>query len=182
MRLSQKPKEAPSTAISMLTSRQAAGAWLCAAPSFVNSASRVMLHRREFLQPRPQPIHLPAAHAAFLGDAIPALGKHVEFPVLREQLHPHLGTHLIPRFHQQSLCERTQATLGRCHTRYCTGGVYRTAAQCERGKIPQRRLICGVACQDLIGQWKAPAASPPAHNPDDGHASSRVDVYPHQTV
>ena len=58
-------------AISMLTSRQAADILFCAAPSFINSASRVMLHRRQFLQPRPQPLLPSAVHAAFLGDTIP---------------------------------------------------------------------------------------------------------------
>lgn len=52
------------------------------------------LHRLQLREPRPQPLQLAAAHRALLGDPIEALGKHVQFIILRQKhhLHPGAGT------------------------------------------------------------------------------------------
>jgi len=54
-----------------------------------------------------------SAHAAFLGDAIAALGEHVELGILCEHFHAHLRPRLLPGLVQQSALERREPPLGR---------------------------------------------------------------------
>ena len=47
---------------------------------------------------RLQPLELARGHCAFLGDAIRALGKHVQLAVLRQELDLHTGLGMLPGF------------------------------------------------------------------------------------
>lgn len=69
----------------------------------------------ELVQPRSEPLQLPAAHRALLGDAITTLGKHAKFSVLRQKFHPHLGARAVPGIVQQRLLQTGEASLGRDH-------------------------------------------------------------------
>jgi hypothetical protein len=51
----------------------------------------------------PVTLEFAAAHGAFLASAGGALGQHVEFALLRQQLHPQLWTHFLPGFLGQLL-------------------------------------------------------------------------------
>jgi hypothetical protein len=53
-------------------------------------------HGGEFTQPFPQPLHLPLAHRAFLGDAVGTLGEDIKFAVSSEQFYLHAFARLLP--------------------------------------------------------------------------------------
>ena len=70
-------------------------------------------HAGELFQPRPQPLELARAHRTFLGDAIRALGEHVQLAVLRQELDLHAGPGVLPGLEQQVLLQLRQAAFGR---------------------------------------------------------------------
>jgi hypothetical protein len=55
------------------------------------------LHRRELLEPGPQPLQLAPTDCPLLGDAVAALGQDVELALLRQQFDLHAGPCLLPR-------------------------------------------------------------------------------------
>src|SRR5690348_1231664 len=52
------------------------------------------LHRRELLEPRPQPLQLAPTDCPLLGDAVAALGQDVELALLRQQFDLNAGSRL----------------------------------------------------------------------------------------
>ena len=132
------------------------------------------VHRRELLEPRPQPFQLPPAHRPLLGHPIAALGEDIEFAVLWQQLHLHPGACFLPRLGQQRLLEPSQPPLGRAHE-----VMHRRIARAHllehrfgrdpsihrpdpprvavlpldaREEVVQGGLVRGIARQHLIGQ------------------------------
>ena len=55
------------------------------------------------------------AHGALFGDAIPALGEHMGFALLVQQLHAHAGPCLFPFALDQGRFQRGEFALGRAH-------------------------------------------------------------------
>ena len=60
-------------------------------------------HPAQVFQSRPQALQLPPAHRALLGDPVEALGEHIEFAVLRQQLDLHARARLLPGLGRQGL-------------------------------------------------------------------------------
>src|SRR2546430_16701746 len=58
-------------------------------------------------------LELPAAHRAFLGDAILALSEHIKLALLRQKLHLYARPRLVPWFGEELLLQPAQAAL-RC--------------------------------------------------------------------
>src|SRR5205823_649145 len=73
------------------------------------------LHRRQLLEPRPQPLQLAPPHCPLLGNAVAALRQNVELAFLRQQLDLHAGSRLLPRLSDQMLLQARQAALRRAH-------------------------------------------------------------------
>ena len=129
-------------------------------------------------QPLPQPLQLPPAHGALLGDAIGTLGEDVKLAVLGQQLD--LDARRAPPARAcpaRCFSNRVRRPLG-VPTRYCTGGslprisastasvgMPRSITQTRRAlpyccsilreEHPQRRAVRGVAGQHLVGQRQA---------------------------
>src|SRR5690349_22266614 len=55
------------------------------------------LHRRQLLEPHPQPLQLAPPYRPLLGNTVAALGQDVELVLLRQQLHLDAGSRLLPR-------------------------------------------------------------------------------------
>ena len=70
------------------------------------------LHRRELLEPGPQPLQLAPTDCPLLGDAVAALGQDLQLALLRQQFDLHTGSGLLPRLGDQLLFQTRQATLG----------------------------------------------------------------------
>jgi hypothetical protein len=134
-------------------------------------------HCRELPEPGPQPLQLPPPHRTLFGDAVAALGKDIEFTLLRQQLDLHAGSRLLPRLGNQMLLQTRQATLrrahqvmhrrvGRAHLGEHLFGRHAAVHQPDAARLavlsldvvekpPQCRLVRSVAGQHLIGQRQA---------------------------
>src|SRR5580693_3079575 len=132
------------------------------------------LHRRELLEPRPQPLQLAPPYRPLLGNTVAALGQDVELALLRQQLDLDAGSRLLPRLSDQMFFQTRQATLWRAHqiihwriSRAHLGehllGRHAAVHQPDATRLavlpldaiekpPQGRLVRGVAGQHLIGQ------------------------------
>ena len=131
-------------------------------------------HRRQLLEPRPQPLQLSPPHCPLFGDAVAALHQNIELAFLRQELDLHAGSRLLPGLSDQMLLQARQAALRRAHQ-----VIHRRVGIAHLGehllgrhaavhqpnparfavlpfdaleKPSQRRLVGGVAGQHLIGQ------------------------------
>src|SRR5207244_2046305 len=73
------------------------------------------LHRRQLLEPRPQPLQLAPPYRPLLGNTVAALGQDVELALLRQQLDLDAGSRLLPRLSDQMFFQTRQATLWRAY-------------------------------------------------------------------
>jgi hypothetical protein len=135
------------------------------------------VHRGKLSQPLPQPLQLPAAHRAFLADAIDALCVDIKFAVLGQQFDRDARASLLPRLGQQSLLKPREAPFRRSHQvlhRRVAGPHLRqhrfggnaaihhpdtpraTILLLDPGEEhPQRRAVSRIAGQHLVGQGQA---------------------------
>ena len=112
-----------------------------------------------------------------LADAVGALGQHVEFLALRQELDPHAGSGLAPGLVEEVMLEAAQAALGRSHQilhrrvalahlgEHGLGGdaaIHHPDAprlavlRLDLGQeAAQRGLVGGVAGHDLVGERQA---------------------------
>ena len=135
------------------------------------------LHGFEFAQPLPKLLELPSAHRPLLADPILGLGRHVEFAGFRQKFDGHTGVRRFPRQGRELLFQLAQASLGRAH-QVAHGRITR-AHLLEHflrrdapfhdpdafglavlrfellEKLPQRRLVGGVAAEHFVGEWKS---------------------------
>src|SRR6202043_619962 len=129
---------------------------------------------RELPEPGPQPLQLPPPHRTLFGDAVAALGKDIEFTLLRQQLDLHAGSRLLPRLGDQMLLQTRQAPLrrayqimhrrvGRAHLCEYLFGRHAAVHQPDPARLAvlpldaiekstQRRLVGRVAGQHFVGQ------------------------------
>src|SRR6266550_4871654 len=132
------------------------------------------LHRRQLLEPRPQPLQLAPPDCPLLGDAVAALRQNVELAFSRQKVDWHAGSRLLPRLSDQMLLQARQAALrrahqvvyrrvGSAHLREHLLGRHAAVHQPDPTRLavlpldalektPQRRLVGGVAGQHLVGQ------------------------------
>ena len=131
----------------------------------------------QFMQAREQAAQFLAADGALLCDAASALGQHIDFTVLREQLDLHARAHGFPRALEPVFFQRGQRAFGgadevvhrgvaRAHLReHGFGGdaaIHQPHALCLAvarfdlfEKAGQRGVVGRVAGQNFIGQRKA---------------------------
>src|SRR5208337_2451255 len=69
------------------------------------------LHVLQLRESGPQPLQFATTHGAFLGDSILALGEHVEFAVLGQELDLHARAGIAPGFGDEGLLETIEPSL-----------------------------------------------------------------------
>src|SRR5271165_1604333 len=97
----------------MTMSRQAVRARSRAAPSFIRSSWRESVMAESSLSLFQSHFSCRRAHAAFLGEAIPALGEDVKLAVLRQQFDLNAEASLPPWLVEEFFLELAQPAFGR---------------------------------------------------------------------
>ncbi len=114
------------------------------------------VHGGELAEPLPQPLHLPPAHGALLGNTVFALGEDVEFALFGQKLDLHPLAGLLPGLTGEPLFQAGQAALRRANQ------IERSSsASCGSAPLRVHRWIALAHFRQNLFGWNAAV-----HHPD----------------